>query len=102
MTSFTNLPNDLVNEIISKCGLNNTHLGVKSYIKMRYYSNKVVYFEYKGDMSDGNPNGYGKMNSITKDKLSLDIPNDSYLETDWLYVPFLMVSKEFTPNLKMN
>ena len=99
MVTFTDLPYDIINEILGQCTMTNTDRGIKTYIKLKYYYNKIVYYEYIGDMENKNPNGYGHMRTLTRNVNNEHIGNTYYLETDWLYLPFLSVTKKFEPRL---
>lgn len=99
MVLFTDLPNDIINNIISQFTIENTDKGLRKYIKIEYFHNKIIYFEYTGDMKDGYPNGYGQMYSTTRIVNNTFVNIGSYLETDWIYLPFLLVSKHIKPRL---
>jgi hypothetical protein len=99
MVTFTDLPFDIINEILGQCTMTNTDEGTKTYIKIKYYYNKIVYYEYIGDMENNNPNGYGQMRTLTRNVNNDDIRDTYYLETDWLYLPFLSATKNFKPRL---
>lgn len=101
MVQFSDLPYDIINDIFRQCSETNTTNGLRTYIKFKYYNNKIHYHEYTGDMSYGNPNGYGDMRYLIREteNMDLNIPENSYLETDWLYLPFLMVFKDHKPRL---
>ena len=104
MVCFTDLPEDLINEIFKQCTETNTKEGegTRTFIKFKYHHDRVEYFEYIGDMSMGNPNGYGTMRRIENNSINIEIPPGKNIETDWLYLPFLLVFKNHKPKVKYN
>ena len=95
---FNTLPNDLVNEIFTKCAIFSDNSGSKQYVKYKVINNTLYKYDYVGDMGcEGTPHGHGMMSSSSCNTNL--IHSNTEIETKWLYVPFLYIFKNYNPLL---
>ena len=102
MSKITDLPLDVIDQIIKKCAEDSTVAAEDTFLKYNYLPGKVEVLEYSGDMQDYKPHGRGRMIKSTYENTEYrgELPSSPNKTTGWIYEPILHAFKDWRPTLK--